>query len=606
MSCSMGISLLDIRSDAQRVAEAIAASLELEVTIIDRDYNLVASSRSFRKYYVSKKKKLYSSFWEEMFRTRKTLIVENPGEHPFCQGCTQEGVCPEKALVLTPIWFGDYVVGSIGITCFDEEQRKNVLRKNEILTDFLNRMSELLTVKISEMMIQRKLNLTIRQLETTMDYAKEGLICVDKNGQITNINSVATSLLKLQDENTINRPIEEVIPGFPLKTIMEEKKIYEEQEIILSRDKKIINLLISAKPLLIDNTVQSVVISIRDMSEVHALINKMTGFHHNYSFDKILGQSKEVEAAKQRAKSAARGDSTVLIQGETGTGKELFARAIHNYSQRSNGPFIPINCGAIPEALLESELFGYEEGAFTGARKGGKPGKFEMAKGGTVFLDEIGDMPLHLQVKLLRVIQEKEIQRLGGTRIVPVDVRIIAATHKDLEKMVEKGEFREDLFYRINVIPLFIPPLRDRTGDILLLTDYFIKKYNGILNKSIKGVTEEALMILSSYMWPGNVRELENCVEYAINMEEQDRICKINLPERILRNTYLPDINSNDKELPELEKKMKFIEEVEIVKVLKKYNGLPRAKEKAAKELGISRATLYRKIKKIRERSDRT
>lgn len=592
--------LSEIRYDAQRVAEAIASVLRLEVTIVDRKHNLVANSQKFGKYYDCTKKELYSPFWEEMFKTERTLIVEQPGNHPFCTGCHLEGKCPEKALVLTPIWFADDIVGSIGITCFTEEQRGNVLQSNEILADFLSRMSEFLTVKLSEVMTQKRLFLSLRQLETTMDYAKEGLICIDSEGCITNINSVAMQILKPNKE-VLNQPINDVLHNFPLDEILAGKTAYEEQELVTQRGNKLINLLVSAKPILMYDTVQSIVISMRDMSDVHALIYKMTGSHQNYTFDDIIGESRELEDVKYRAKTASKSDSTILIQGETGTGKELFARAIHNCSLRRKRPFIPINCAAIPESLLESELFGYEEGAFTGAKKGGKPGKFEIAKGGTVFLDEIGDMPLHLQVKLLRVLQEKEIQRLGGTRTIPVDVRIIAATNKNLEKMVVMGEFREDLYYRINVIPLSIPPLRDRRGDIVLLVEYFISKYNNLLNKGIKGITEESLMVLLSYSWPGNIRELENCIEYAINMENQESIQKINLPERILKGTSLIHKDDISQGTPKITKKLNSVEERVIIETLNKYTGMPRSVEKAANELGISRATMYRKLKKIRE-----
>lgn len=594
--------LLEIRSDAQRVAEAIASALQLEVTIVDRKYNLVANSQRFGRYYDYTKKELYPSFWKKMFNTKRTLIVKQPGKHPFCTGCRLEGKCPEKALVLTPIWFADDIVGSIGITCFTEEQRENILKRNEILADFLSRMSEFLTVKLSEVLTQKKLLLSLRQLETTMDYAKEGLICIDKKGIITHINSVAMQILKHHKE-VLNQPINEVLSNFPLDEILEEKKAYEEHELVIQRGKKSVNLLVSAKPILMEDTVQSIVISIRDMSDVHALIYKMTGSYQRYTFDDIIGESKELVAVKHRARIASNSDSTILIQGETGTGKELFARAIHNHSLRKKKPFIPINCAAIPETLLESELFGYEDGAFTGAKKGGKPGKFEIANGGTVFLDEVGDMPLHLQAKLLRVLQEKEIQRLGGTRTIPVDVRIIAATNKNLEKMVARGEFREDLYYRINVIPLIIPPLRDRRGDILPLINYFIRKYNNLLNKEVKGITEEALKILCDYTWPGNIRELENCIEYAINMESEEKIQKANLPERILKSAQSTHSDDIDKETPKMAKKLNSLEERVIIETLKKYTGMPRSVEKAAKELGISRATMYRKLKKIRERN---
>jgi len=250
-----------------------------------------------------------------------------------------------------------------------------------------------------------------------------------------------------------------------------------------------------------------------------------------------------------------------------------------------------VSCAAIPATLLESELFGYEEGAFTGARKGGKPGKFEMAHGGTIFLDEIGDMPLDFQVKLLHVIENKSIARIGGVSFRDVDVRIIAATNRDLEELIKEGKFREDLFYRINVIPFILPGLRDRKDDIILLMHHFLDYYSVRLNKKIKGFEEEAREALLAYPWPGNVRELENAIEYAINIESGTQISKSSLPEKITRY-YSRSDSIGIEDISSLEQKA-------IKAALQKYGYSTRGKEKAASALGISRATLYRKLKDI-------
>ena len=274
---------------------------------------------------------------------------------------------------------------------------------------------------------------------------------------------------------------------------------------------------------------------------------------------------------------------------ETGTGKGLFARAIHSLSARKDKPFVAINCSAIPESLLESELFGYEEGAFTGAKKRGKPGKFELAEGGTLFLDEIGDMPIHLQAKILRTLQERTIERVGGNTSITVDIRVISATNRPLETMIINGEFREDLYYRLNVIPLNLPPLRQRREDIQLLLEFFTKRYNQVFNKDILGFSPKALATLFEYHWPGNIRELENVVEYAFNIEPNEIIREDSLPVK-LKQFNNGTHESTLKTLKEVEKKS-------IEHAIDIYGTSVESKKQIAKVLGIGIATLYRKIK---------
>jgi transcriptional regulator with PAS, ATPase and Fis domain len=313
-----------------------------------------------------------------------------------------------------------------------------------------------------------------------------------------------------------------------------------------------------------------------------------------YTFDDIIGDSEAIRHIKSQALMTARGNSTVLITGESGTGKEMFAKAIHYSGIRSAGPFVTVNCGAIPENLLESELFGYEKGAFTGASDRGKLGKFELASGGTIVLDEIGDMPQHLQVKILHVLQNMRFERVGGNKTIAVDIRVIAATNKDLEAMIERGEFREDLYYRLSVIPLTTPPLRGRQGDIRLLMDHFLKKYNVFMNKRIAGYTEEAERIYENYDWPGNVRELENAVEYGVNMAFEEYIDISAIPQRLLRRGAAAADGGGS-----LSEQLRAYEKEIILQRLRKYGNGSGAKDAVAKELGLSRATLYRRLAEL-------
>ncbi len=305
----------------------------------------------------------------------------------------------------------------------------------------------------------------------------------------------------------------------------------------------------------------------------------------------FVGKSPKMQEAIRIGKKVAKSDSTVFLRGESGTGKEIMAKMIHALSDRHDKLMISINCAAIPENLVESELFGYEEGAFTGAKKHGSIGKFELADGSTIFLDEIGDMPLPVQTKLLRVLQESKVERIGGTKPIPIDIRVICATNKNIEQMVEEGAFREDLYYRLNIIPIELPPLRKRKDDLPALIDYYIAYYNQKLGKNMTGVSSEALQTLMSYDWPGNVREMKNIIEYLANVTEGEQIQLSDLPDHIvLRSSKGYGDWSLDEILGEYEKRV-------LGSMIKKDATLAE-KNQLADSLQISRATLYRKLKK--------
>jgi DNA-binding NtrC family response regulator len=310
----------------------------------------------------------------------------------------------------------------------------------------------------------------------------------------------------------------------------------------------------------------------------------------DHSFDKFIGSSEVVIKLKKLAKRVATSDSTVLIRGESGTGKDLIAKAIHHHSQRCSGPFITINCAALPETLLESELFGHKKGSFTGAYKD-KEGLFKVAGGGTFFLDEVGNMSLSLQVKLLRVLEEKRITPVGDTRPTDVDVRLIAATNADLEEEVKAGRFRPDLFYRLNVIPIYIPPLRERVEDIPLLVDCFMAKFASRTKSQVKRVSSQAMKLLTSYRWPGNVRELENTIERAILMNRTDTLDVTDFSEKLSQVEPVALVKDADPATPTLE----FIEKAYIQYVMTQTRG---KKAEAAKILGIDSSTLYRKLER--------
>ncbi len=313
------------------------------------------------------------------------------------------------------------------------------------------------------------------------------------------------------------------------------------------------------------------------------------------SFENILGTSQAMDNVRKRAKQVASSNSTILITGESGTGKDLLARSIHQESVRHEKPFVSVNCAAIPEMLLESELFGYEKGAFTGAARNGKLGKFQLADKGTLFLDEIGDMPIHLQVKLLSCLQNRQVDPVGATRPVDVDVRIIAATNKDLEEMIREKQFREDLYFRLNVIPIHIPPLRERPEDLELIIGRVIDKFSRAMGKHIDGIAPDAMHILLSYRWPGNVREVENVIEYAINMEEGSLIKASSLPDKIAGKRHRKR-NTGSKSL---KGQLESVERDILLESLERNGFSLKGKRKAARELEISESTLYRRLRTL-------
>ncbi|MGE5405096.1 MAG: sigma-54 interaction domain-containing protein, partial [Candidatus Saccharibacteria bacterium] len=327
----------------------------------------------------------------------------------------------------------------------------------------------------------------------------------------------------------------------------------------------------------------------RELHYYKTQMRKLSGAR--YSFDAIVGSSSAIETAKENAGQLIKTKAPVLITGETGTGKELFAHAIHQAGPRRDRPFIRINCASIPENLVESELFGYDEGAFTGAKKGGKPGKFELAHGGTIFLDEINELPYYIQAKLLRVLQEGEIDRVGGTQVSVVDVRVISATSADLQKLVKEKKFREDLFYRINAFQLKIPALRERTDDIPLLCEHFIDNCNYELGTTATSVDSKVLQIFAQHNWPGNVRELRNIMQRACLNAGSDAIQVMHLPPEFANKL----VTADSSEVQDLQSVLDSAEKQHIIKVLQsvRWN-----RNKAAEILGINRTQLYRKMKK--------
>ncbi|MDR3543454.1 MAG: sigma 54-interacting transcriptional regulator [Desulfosporosinus sp.] len=481
----------------------------------------------------------------------------------------------------TPIYLNGELVGAVA-----------VFQDITLLQNFIDNL-------VMEHEKTKQLQLT---LEVVLNIAYDGLIVVNKEGVVTMTNQAFASFFGKSPQDLIGRPITEIYKNHKFTDVLETGlPVYgyihdlNGHEIIASRIPIIMNgKIVGALGKIVFKNVNELYALTKKVNSLRSELDyyKKTILKENRSVRELLkGKNPLMISLVQTALRVAKSGSTVLLRGENGTGKELFAQLLHKESSRWQGPFIKVNCAAVPGNLLESELFGYDEGAFTGARKGGKLGKFELADGGTLFLDEIGDMELAMQAKLLRVIQEREFERLGSNKPRNVDVRLVAATNRDLEAMIRNKQFREDLYYRLNVVTLTIPPLRERKDDIEALIETFLKKFNLQFSQSVTGITEEALDVLMKHRWPGNIRELENIIERAFNLLDGSEIQLKHLP------NYLQILAAVNEKRPfiegSLENILNGVEKEALIYAMEAANG---NKVQAAKALGLSRAGLYKKL----------
>ncbi len=443
----------------------------------------------------------------------------------------------------------------------------------------------------------QKLYLAYRYSNAMLESMSDGLISIDNHGIITAINAKAAEIFGITPGSAKGRYVAQVYKSPPLLQLLSDGIEYQNKEVIIERTGRKIH---SSGSLIRDDSgavIGAVAVFRENVGRLWQPSRRPALPPQRYTFDDIIGQSSAITELKEWARLAAGSPSTVLIKGESGTGKELFAQAIHNASSRRDRPFVAINSAALPEPLVESELFGHDEGAFTGSRKGGQAGRFEIAEGGTVFLDEIGDMPLGVQAKLLRVIQEKKVVRVGSAQERHVDIRIIAATHKDLHAEVLRGTFRQDLYYRLNVLEIRVPALRERLDDIPALTAHLTQKLAANLNRSGIRTDENFLNTLQTHTWPGNVRELENTLERAIVRVGDDGILKaeiLDFPEKEQPDAPLPAASKSGRKAPAEIKSLRDTEKDLIAEALTIYEGNIR---KASAKLGIGRNTFYRKMK---------
>ncbi|MEY8366711.1 sigma 54-interacting transcriptional regulator [Anaerovoracaceae bacterium 41-7] len=577
------IELANIKQYVQKMAHLISIVLEMNVTICDRYLNVLGDWNSQQCFSETDFRLKNDSVISTAILKKEVIIFNNAKEESAgCLKCSRRLTCNTEGIIAYPLVKGDVVLGGIGIYSEGKHQKDKLITQQNSMIEFVASVAELIIRRLDEEIVNLQVissNNRMNRIVETLDFA---LVSLDEKNRIQHCNNKFFKLVE-NSIKTEGMPIEKVFPGMSLTGDKEHTFWYH-----IKRNSTTVEYEVTYSPVLVEGRYTGALLYFKEAALIFSKANSLLQPVKNGSFDEIIGSSFSIQKVKSDAEKFATSSSNILIQGESGTGKEIFATAIHNSSKCAEGPFVAVNCAAIPDNLLESELFGYEEGAFTGAAKGGRAGKFEVANKGTLFLDEIGELPIHLQPKLLRAIQEKKIQRVGSNRLINIDIRIITATNRDLVSMMKTGEFREDLYYRLSVIPIRIPSLRERKEDISVLAEYFLTMYRSMLQKHfIRGFNSSSMETLCHYDWPGNVRELQNAVEYAVNKCGAEFIDIGDLPERIIKASqggYRP--------VP-----MKEMETEAIRNALNYFGHTPEGKEQAAESLGISRATMYRKLK---------
>lgn len=590
--------LFDMKVFLDNLVDTFSIVLDLDCTIINANpIKRVSGTGVYKENF-------YENNWQNSYaikviEEKKPYVVVDTTDHTWSKVGENLNY---YSVVLHPISVDNIVKGVIALASLNKRQQDIIKEKLNELPNYLEKISQLISAKFEQEILLNKFTFVNNQLSTVFESVTDGLILYSKEDKVLQINDRAKSILQYDNTIVYEKLLAKI---FKVGDYVIDNKENVEKQVYLNVLGQNYSIMVKAILSCNDNLHSSLII-INDFKEIQEMITQNDHEINSYALDSIVGNDTEIKKLIEKINIIANNASNILLLGESGTGKELFARAIHSSSCRHKNPFVALNCAAIPEMLLESELFGYEDGSFTGAKKGGKIGKFLLADRGTLFLDEIGDMPLYLQTKLLRVLDDKKVDRIGSSKLVDVDIHIIAATNKNLEEMVEKKEFRQDLFYRLNVIPFFIPALRERRGDILLLADYFINKYNKRFSKNIIGLSLEVSDILLKYSWPGNVRELENNIEYMVSFEIEKYISIKNIPYK-LRNFYFkePEITSNNESFSESEpegtlKELLSIREKEIISSIASRYEQPLTLEnikEICNKLHISVASFYRKYK---------
>lgn len=588
--------LTDISEFIQKIAQGITFAIGIDTQVIDSNLQRVAGTvyKPIPKNGGIVKKVVESGEYAISTTVDRTS--------PACVSCNQRDNCKEMGYLHCPIVYGTAVIGVMGLICYEKEHIEKIKDKRRGLLNFIQSMCELIALELKEeevrqkeQRIYRKLDSQNQVLNQVLDQISDGYVLLDADNIIRNINRKALKIFKMDDESILGKNILDIIPDPVFQGMIEDESVNVYEKIKIGEESygALFCKVAEGREDLVK------ILNFKTIMNIGSRIAGEAYRENQITFRHILGNSPRMRHLKEIAQKVARTMPNILLTGETGTGKEMFARAIHNASDRSGNPFITVNCAAIPMELLESELFGYEEGAFTGAKRGGKIGKFQLADTGTIFLDEIGELPFHLQAKLLRVLQERKLERVGGNKQISLNIRIISATSRDLEQMVEEGKFREDLYYRLNIFEIRLPPLRERPEDIPLLVHYFIEKYQSFFEVDVTGIDHEAMDRLCRYQWKGNIRELENVVQYMISMNSDSvsgMLGVSTLPAQVMEGKG-PGAAEAMWERREMELKAREMRRIK--DLLAQYGDTTEGKRQVAKQMGISLATLYRRIHKM-------
>ncbi|EKT5645226.1 sigma-54-dependent transcriptional regulator [Escherichia coli] len=577
--------LMQIQPTIQRFARMLASVLQLEVEIVDENLCRVAGTGAYGKF-LGRQLSGNSRLLRHVLETKTEKVVTQSRFDPLCEGCDSKENCREKAFLGTPVILQDRCVGVISLIAVTHEQQEHISDNLREFSDYVRHIS---TIFVSKLLEDQGPGDNISKIFATMiDNMDQGVLVVDADNRVQFVNQTALKTLGVVQNNIIGKPVR----FRPLT--FESNFTHGHMQHIVSWDDKS-ELIIGQL-----HNIQGRQLFLMAFHQSHTSFSVANAPDEPH-IEQLVGECRVMRQLKRLISRIAPSPSSVMVVGESGTGKEVVARAIHKLSGRRNKPFIAINCAAIPEQLLESELFGYVKGAFTGASANGKTGLIQAANTGTLFLDEIGDMPLMLQAKLLRAIEAREILPIGASSPIQVDIRIISATNQNLAQFIAEGKFREDLFYRLNVIPITLPPLRERQEDIELLVHYFLHLHTRRLGSVYPGIAPDVVEILRKHRWPGNLRELSNLMEYLVNVVPSGEVIDSTLlPPNLLNNgtTEQSDVTEVSEAHLSLDDAggtaLEAMEKQMIREALSRHN----SKKEVADELGIGIATLYRKIKK--------
>lgn len=566
--------LENVRSGIEHFVSAAAEAFRVEAAIFNQECSLFYCTPTYLK---KKGNAVHYAFIQDVIVNGSVLVTE-PGKMPACIGCRFNEHCPSTMEILCCIHSGTEVAGVISFTAFTKEGQKRISENTDIYLNAITKLSSLIGEYLQQFTDDNTMADTEKLIEGLMSVCDQPLLLTDPNGVVLRYNNLADKVLKFC--NVSSTSLRQIFSEDMARRITSGNDLFEKKASIGN------------------NTAKVTTRSIYSQNHLHSILVRLSNeFYESLpesgAFERLIGSSQAFVHIQNLIKRVADSPTPILITGETGTGKELVARSFHEQSRRNKYPFVAINCSSIPENLFESELFGYEEGSFTGAKKGGKMGRIEMAQGGTLFLDELGEMPLSVQPKLLRVLQEYELERVGSTKKIHLDIRIVAATNRDLKEMIKEGKFREDLFYRISVINVKLPPLRERKEDIIPISLSYLERLKTKMTTPLCKISPEAEQAFLSYSWPGNIRELQNVVEYAANLCDSDTLTFSDLPEH-MRGLEKRPAEEKQKEAP-----LPDSQEQQILDLLSSYGHTLEGKKKIAAELGISLRTLYRKLNKM-------